>query len=86
MPRLKNPENAMVTVLGVRLTAEESARVDAIVADVPIATRHRVARVALLRGLAEIERDTRLLLEDPATAGATVRRRPASGTRKAARR
>ena len=66
MPRLKHPERAMVTVLGVRLTAEESARVDAIVETVPIATRHRVARVALLRGLAEIERDPGVLLLDPA--------------------
>ena len=54
-----------MTVLGVRLTAEESGFVDAIVETVPIATRHRVARVALLRGLAEIERDPGVLLLDP---------------------
>jgi hypothetical protein len=66
MPRLKNPERAMVTVLGVRLTAEESARVDAVVKAAPIATRHRVARVALLYGLAAIERDPGVLLLDPA--------------------
>jgi hypothetical protein len=65
MPRLKNPESILATVVGVRLTAEEAARLDAVVASIPIATRHKVARAALLYGLAAIERDSGLLLRAP---------------------
>lgn len=85
MPRLKNPERAMVTVLGVRLTAEESDRVDAILARAPIATRHRVARVALLYGLNAIERDLGILLRDPSEDAPKPKRRAPSarkGTKK----
>ena len=66
MPK-KSEDLVMGTVLGVRLTNEESARLDALVARVHIATKHRIARAALLRGLADFEADPMILLEDPAT-------------------
>src|SRR4051812_33472078 len=68
MPRRKHPERAMVTVLGVRLTAKASARLDAMVARVPNTTRHRVAREALLRGLSELEGGVSSVGPDPTPA------------------
>jgi hypothetical protein len=55
-PKLPDEERLMVT-LGLRLTAEEAARLDAIVERIPIASRHSIARAALRIGLEALEDD-----------------------------
>jgi hypothetical protein len=55
-PKLPDEERLMVT-LGLRLTADEAARLDALVERIPIASRHSIARAALRIGLDALEAD-----------------------------
>jgi hypothetical protein len=60
-------------MLGVRVSADDLARLDALAARLPIGTRHGIARFAFRIGLDAIERDPGILL------GAAVRgRKPPS--------
>jgi hypothetical protein len=71
-PQPKN--HARTTTLGLRLSAEEGARLDAIVERVPIASRHSIARAALRIGLDALEADiTRLVSHEREDRGARTR-------------
>jgi hypothetical protein len=49
-------------MLGVRVSADDLARLDALAERLPIGTRHAIARFALRIGLDAIERDPAILL------------------------
>ena len=49
-------------MLGVRVSADDVARLDALAERLPIGTRHAIARFAFRIGLDAIERDPSLLL------------------------
>jgi hypothetical protein len=49
-------------MLGVRVSADDLARLDALAERLPIGTRHAIARFALRIGLDEIERNPTVLL------------------------
>jgi hypothetical protein len=60
-------------MLGVRVSADDLARLDALAERLPIGTRHAIARFALRIGLDEIERNPAVLL------GGAVKGRKAPG-------
>jgi hypothetical protein len=55
-------KEALGEMLGVRVSSDDLARLDAIVARLPIGSRHAIARFALRIGLDAIERDPAILL------------------------
>ena len=57
-------EGLKTETLGVRVTAEDLARIDALADRIPIATRHAIARHAMRLGLELIEGDPAILLGD----------------------
>ena len=60
--RPRKPTGTTLDVmLGLRLSEAESARLDAMAAKVPFATRHGLARACLLLGLAAVERNPEVL-------------------------
>jgi hypothetical protein len=58
----KEKEPGLTEMLGVRVSADDLARLDAIADLLPIGTRHAIARFALRIGLDAIERDPSILL------------------------
>jgi hypothetical protein len=58
----KQADERLSATLGVRVTAAELARIDAIVARLPVASRHAIAREALRIGLEAIEENPAILL------------------------
>lgn len=60
-------------MLGVRVSADDLGRIDALAERLPIGTRHAIARFALRIGLDEIERNPAVLL------GGAVKVRKAPG-------
>ena len=60
-------------MLGVRVSADDVARLDALAERLPIGSRHAIARFALRLGLDAIERDPGVLL------GAAAKGRKAPG-------
>jgi hypothetical protein len=66
MANVKSDEERLGSTLGVRLTADENARLEALVARVPIVTKHAIARVALRIGLEALEADPARYLIGPA--------------------
>jgi hypothetical protein len=66
MPKPKKPDaERLARTVGVRLTADDVARLDALLARVPISSRNSIARAALLLGLAELEADPTRLISGP---------------------
>jgi hypothetical protein len=55
-------EDALGGMLGVRVSSDDLARLDAIVSRMMLGSRHAVARAALRLGLDAIERDPGVLL------------------------
>lgn len=51
--------------LSIRVSAADVGRLDAITVRIPVATRHAIARAALRIGLAALERDPALIVEQP---------------------
>jgi hypothetical protein len=62
MPRHKSEDAPAREALNLRITPEDRERLDAIVAQAPILSRHAVALVGVRLGLARIEADLTLLL------------------------
>jgi hypothetical protein len=60
----KEKDEGLSAMLGVRVSADDLARLDALADRLPIGTRHAIARFALRIGLAEIERNPSILLGD----------------------
>lgn len=60
----KDDKEGLTEMLGVRVSADDVARIDALADRIPIATRHAIARHALRLGLDAIERDPAILLGD----------------------
>lgn len=67
----KDKDEGLSAMLGVRVSADDLARIDAIAEKLPIGTRHAIARFALRIGLDAIERDPGILL------GGTIKGRKA---------
>lgn len=57
-------KEALGEMLGVRVSSDDLARLDALVQRLPIGSRHAIARFALRVGLDAIERDPAILLGD----------------------
>lgn len=55
-------KDGLSEMLGVRVSADDLARLDALAERLPIGTRHAIARFALRIGLDAIERDPGILL------------------------
>jgi hypothetical protein len=55
-------KEALGAMLGVRVSSDDLARLDAIVTRLPIGSRHAIARFALRIGLDAIEHDPAILL------------------------
>jgi hypothetical protein len=55
-------KDGLSEMLGVRVSADDLARLDALAERLPIGTRHAIARFALRIGLDAIERDPAILL------------------------
>lgn len=55
-------KEALSEMLGVRVSADDLARLDALAERLPIGTRHSIARFAFRIGLDAIERDPAILL------------------------
>jgi hypothetical protein len=55
-------KEALGEMLGVRVSSDDLARLDALAERLPIGTRHAIARFALRIGLDEIERNPAVLL------------------------
>jgi hypothetical protein len=55
-------KEALGEMLGVRVSSDDLARLDAIVQRLPIGSRHAIARFALRIGLDAIEREPAILL------------------------
>jgi hypothetical protein len=55
-------KDGLSQMLGIRVSADDLARLDALAERFPIGTRHAIARFALRIGLDAIERDPALLL------------------------
>jgi hypothetical protein len=55
-------KDGLSEMLGVRVSADDLARLDALAERLPIGTRHAIARFALRIGLHAIERDPAILL------------------------
>jgi len=55
-------KEGLSAMLGVRVSAHDLARIDALAERLPIGTRHAIARFALRTGLDAIERDPGILL------------------------
>jgi hypothetical protein len=62
MPKDKDKESGLTEMLGVRVSPDDLARLDALAERLPVATRHSIARAALRYGLDAIERDPLILL------------------------
>jgi len=74
MAKQKDAEKeGLSEMLGVRVSADDLARLDALAERLPIGTRHAIARFALRIGLDAIERDPGVLL------GGAVKGRKAPG-------
>ncbi len=58
----KTKDEQLKETLGIRITEDDLARIDALAERMPVATRHGIARVALLIGLDAIEKDPTILL------------------------
>jgi hypothetical protein len=58
----KDKDEGLLKMLGVRVSADDLARLDALAERLPIGTRHGIARFALRLGLDAIERDPAILL------------------------
>ncbi len=73
----KAPDAARRMALGLRLTKEELSRLDAVVAKIPIASRHSIALVALRIGIEVLEEDlTKLIADVKKNEGRKTRGRP----------
>jgi hypothetical protein len=57
-------KDGLSEMLGVRVSADDLARLDRLAERLPIGTRHAIARFALRIGLDAIERDPAILLGD----------------------
>lgn len=55
-------KDGLSAMLGVRVSPDDLARIDALAERLPIGTRHAIARFALRIGLDAIERDPAILL------------------------
>lgn len=55
-------KDGLSAMLGVRVSADDLARLDGLAERLPIGTRHAIARFALRIGLDAIERDPQVLL------------------------
>ena len=62
MARAAMARAAKDAVLYLRVTAEDVARLDALAAKIPLATRAALGRAAMLIGLEQIERDPTVLV------------------------
>ena len=60
-------EDKLTINLGLRVTAEDLERIDALADKVPVASRHSVARHAMRMGLALLEEDPQRFLAAPET-------------------
>ena len=58
----KTDKDGLSEMLGVRVSADDLARLDALAKRLPIGTRHAIARFAIRIGLDAIERDPAILL------------------------
>jgi len=62
MAKAAKEKEPLSEMLGVRVSADDLARIDAITERMPVGTRHSIARVALRIGLDAIEREPTILL------------------------
>jgi hypothetical protein len=62
MAKTTKDKDGLSEMLGVRVSADDLARIDALAERLPIGTRHAIARFALRTGLDAIERDPNILL------------------------
>lgn len=80
MANQRSDEERLGSTLGVRVTADENERLEALAARIPIASKHAIARVALRIGLEALEADpARYLFAAPpkkGARGAKSKRRP----------
>jgi hypothetical protein len=66
MAKKRASEDVRGNMVGIRLTDEDAERLDALVAKVPIATKHAIAREALRIGMTALEKDMgRLVNNEP---------------------
>jgi hypothetical protein len=69
MAKQKEPaKEGLSEMLGVRVSADDLARLEALAERLPIGTRHAIARFALRIGLDAVERDPSVLLGTPVKA------------------
>ena len=62
MAKTSKDKDGLTEMLGVRVSRDDLARIDALADRIPIGTRHAIARHALRLGLEAIERDPAILL------------------------
>jgi len=62
MAKTTRDKDGLSEMLGVRVSADDLARLDLLAERLPIGTRHAIARFALRIGLDAIERDPAILL------------------------
>ena len=62
MAKTTRDKDGLSEMLGVRVSADDLARLDLLAERLPIGTRHAIARFALRIGLGAIERDPAILL------------------------
>lgn len=60
----KDRDDGLTEMLGIRVSADDRARIDALAERLPVGTPHAIARFALRIGLDAIERDPAILLGD----------------------